>query len=420
MKLLLAVVLVIAAIPGGAAAQTPAAPAKPATQAPESTAPPQGPTFRTGIDLVTIDVAVVDRNGRPVEDLGAAEFSVKIDGEQRRVVSAELTKVDVAAAKKQVDDKSETFYTSNLTPPNGRSIVIAVDQINIRPGTLRPIMAAASKFLDQLSPLDQVAFVTYPEPGPKVPFTRDKLKLRLAMQGLIGQQAPVAKMGSFNIGDFEAVAIEQKRDQIVLAAVVDRECKVNDPQRRAQCERDIVAEASQIVRHLREDGEQSLRGLQDLLLRLTYFDGPKSLILISEGLAIEDSSVLRTVVQLAGQARTSINVMVVDLNRGDITVTERPPSESQDRRIQLEGLEARATMSRGSLFHIAGTGEPIFDRLASEISASYILGVEQRPSDSRGDRHRVDVEVRRQNVTIRSRQAFVLSPSLATKKSPRD
>jgi VWFA-related protein len=418
MRTLLAVVLSVA-IPAAAAAQTPA-PAKPSTQAPESTAPPQGPTFRTGIDLVTIDVAVVDRNGRPVEDLGAAEFSVKIDGEQRRVVSAELVKVDVAAAKKAVDDKSETFYTSNLTPPNGRSIILAVDQINIRPGTLRPIMAAASKFLDQLSPLDQVAFVTYPEPGPKVPFTRDKLKLRLAMQGLIGQQAPVAKMGSFNIGDFEAVAIEQKRDQIVLAAVVDRECKITDPQRRAQCERDVVAEASQIVRHLREDGEISLRGLQDLLLRLTYFDGPKSLILISEGLAIDDSSVLRTVVQLAGQARTSINVMVVDLNRGDITISERPPSESQDRRIQLEGLEALATMSRGSLFHIAGTGEPIFDRLASEISAAYILGVEQRPSDSRGDRHRVDVEVRRQNVTIRSRQAFVLSPTLVQRKSPKE
>jgi VWFA-related protein len=379
-----------------------------------------GPTFRTGVDLITIDVAVVDRNGRPVEDLGAAEFSVKIDGEVRRVVSAELTKVDVAAAKKQVDDKSETFYTSNLTPPNGRSIVIAVDQINIRPGTLRPVLAAASKFLDQLSPLDQVAFISYPEPGPKVPFTRDKLKLRLAMQNLVGQQQPVTRAGSFNIGDFEAVAIEKRRDQLMLAAVVQRECHTTDPARLAQCERDIQTEASQIVRHLREDAEESLRGLQDILRRLVYIDGPKSLVLISEGLAIDESDVLRTAVELAGRARTAINVLVVDLNRGDITISERPPSEPQDRRLQLEGLESLATMSRGSLFHIAGTGEPIFDRLASEISASYLLGVEQRPSDSRGDRHRIDVDVRRNGVTVRSRQAFVLSASTTQRKSPRD
>jgi VWFA-related protein len=416
MRTLLAVVISVGVSAAVAAQNAPT----PTPAAQNADKPLQGPTFRTGIDLITIDVAVVDRNGRPVEDLGAAEFSVKIDGEVRRVVSAELVKVDVAAAKKHVDDKSETFYTSNLTPPNGRSIVLAVDQINIRPGTLRPVMAAASKFLDQLSPLDQVAFISFPEPGPRVAFTRDKLKLRLAMQNLIGQQQPVTRAGSFNIGDFEAVSIENKRDQLVLAAVVQRECHTNDPARLAQCERDIQTESSQIVRHLRDDAEQSLRGLHDILQRLVFLDGPKSLLLISEGLAIEESDVLRTVVELAGRARTSINVLVVDLNRGDITISERPPSEPQDRRIQLEGLEALATMSRGSLFHIAGTGEPIFDRLASEISASYLLGVEQRPSDSRGDRHRIDVDVRRRDVTVRSRQAFVLSATTTPRKSPRD
>lgn len=414
----LAAALITVVFTATAAAQTAQTPA---AQAPSDNQPVQGPTFRTGVDLITVDVAVVDRNGHPVENLGAAEFSVKIDGEARRVVSAELFKVDVDAAKKEVEDKSETFYTSNLTPPNGRSIVLVVDQLNIRPGSLKPLLAAMSKFLDQLSPLDQVSFITYPEPGPRVAFTRDKLKLRLAMQALIGTPAAVKKAGSYNIGDFEAVGIETRRDQIVLATVVARECHSTDPARQAQCERDIQAEASNIVRNLREDAELSLRNLQDLLQRLTYFDGPKSLILVSQGLALDDTSVLRYVVQLAGQARTSINVMVMDLNRGDITISERPPTEAQDRRLQLDGLEALATMSRGSLFHVAGTGEPIFDRLASEISAYYLLGVEQRPSDSRGDRHRIDVEVRRRDVTIRSRQAFVLSPlGQTTRKSPRD
>jgi len=173
--------------------------------------PIQGPTFRTGIDLVAVDVAVVDRRGRPIEDLHAAEFSVKIDGEVRRVVSAELVKVDVEAAKKQVADKSESFYTSNLTPPQGRQIVIAVDQVNIRPGSLRPVLDAAGRFLDMLSPLDQVAFVAYPEPGPRVNFTNDKLRLKRAMQGLVGQQ-PRARPGTYNIGVSEAINIEFERE----------------------------------------------------------------------------------------------------------------------------------------------------------------------------------------------------------------
>jgi VWFA-related protein len=381
--------------------------------------PIQGPTFKTGVDLVAVDVAVVDRRGRPVEDLRAPEFSVKIDGEVRRVVSAELIKVDVEAAKKEVADKTESFYTSNLTPPNGRQIVIAVDQVNIRPGSLRPVLDAGVRFLDRLSPLDQVAFIAYPEPGPRVNFTSDRLRLKRAMQGLVGQQ-PRARPGNYNLGVSEAIAIEERRDQIVLAAVVTRECRSTDPRQLAQCERDIISEASQITRNSREDADISLRGLQQLLEQLAYVDGPKSLILISEGLAISETNDLRHLVRLAGAARTAINVLSVDLRRGDVTIAEQPPTEAEDRRILMQGLEAIAAMSRGSLYHIAGTGEPIFERLASEISAYYLLGVEQRPSDSVGDRHRIDVEVRRNDVTIRSRQAFVLSPSTRSKRSPAD
>jgi len=327
-------------------------PQPPQEQKPDE--PIQGPTFRTGVDLVAVDVAVVDRRGRPIEDLHAAEFGVKIDGEVRRVVSAELVKVDIEAAKKQVADKSESFYTSNLTPANGRQIVIAVDQMHIRPGAIRPIMAAASRFLDKLSPLDQVAFIVFPEPGPRVNFTTDKLRLRLAMQGLIGQH-PRAIAGQHNIGVTEALAIANRRDQLVLATVAIRECRGSDPMQRAQCERDIVTEASEITRRVREETEESVAGLSTILRQLTTVDGHKSLILLSEGLALEDQNELRRLVTLAGAARTSINVMALDLQRGDVTVGESPPTETADRRIQMQGLEGLASMSMGSPFWIRST-----------------------------------------------------------------
>lgn len=370
----------------------------------------QEPTFRTGVDLIAVDVAVVDARGRPVEDLRAPEFAVRIDGEPRRVVSAELVTIDLEAAKEQAQDKTETFYTSNLTPPNARLIVIAVDQSNIHPASIKPILNAASRFLDRLSPLDQVAFVTYPELGPRVSFTTDRLRVRLAMERLVGQPQPLP-YSQVNLGVSEALAIEQKRDQIVLTAVVARECGRFERQLRAQCERDVITEASQVAQRVRQTADASVNGLRELLQRLALVEGPKSLILISEGLAVDEATELDGIVTLAGRARTSINVMLVDLGRNDVTINELPPTAAQDRRIQTSGLEALATMSRGSLFHIVGTGEPIFARLASEISAYYLLGVEQRPGDERAERRRIDVEVRRRDVTIRSRQAFVLSPA---------
>src|SRR5688572_19349281 len=248
MRTLLLAVLCVAGIPASTLAQDPP---------PDSPPPIQGPTFKTGIDLIAVDVAVVDGRGRPVEDLRAPEFEVKINGEVRRVASAELVKVNLEEAKKQAENKAESFYTSNLTPPNARLVVIAVDQINIHPASIKAVLSAASRFLDRLSPLDQVAFITYPEPGPRVNFTADRLRIRLAMEGLVGLPAllPASRL---NIGVAEAMAIESKRDQIVLAEVVSRECPRSDVQQRTQCERDVVSEATQIVQRVRQNADASL------------------------------------------------------------------------------------------------------------------------------------------------------------------
>lgn len=47
------------------------------------------PVFRTGVELLTVDVTVVDADGRQVTDLSPAEFSVEIEGDPRAVVSAD-------------------------------------------------------------------------------------------------------------------------------------------------------------------------------------------------------------------------------------------------------------------------------------------------------------------------------------------
>ena len=380
----------------------------------EAQEPIQGPTFRTGIDLVAVDVSVVDENGRPVDDLLAPDFVVKIDGETRRVVTTDLVKVPVELGRRpEADkpvDKTENFYTSNLTPPKGRRIVLAIDQVHIGPFSLRPILDAASRFLDRLTPLDQVSLVAYPEPGIRVDFTNDKVRLRRALQRLVGH-AQRTTSTRHAIGLSEAIAIVERNDRFVYTEVVERECTASREERENErCMREIDQDALEVVQAARDDAELSRRGLEQLLEQLAKVEGPKLMVLLSEGF-LADELEMRRIVAMAGEARTSINVMVVDLKQSDVTNRNRRPNASADQRLNVQTLEGVASMSRGSLFRIAGNGEPVFERLASEISAYYILGVEQRPNDSVGDRHRIDVEVRRKNVTIRSRQAFVLSPA---------
>jgi VWFA-related protein len=372
----------------------------------------QQPTFRTGVDVITVDVGAIDSRGQPVTDLHAPEFTVKIDGQARRVITADLVKYnytpDTGAPRRPAPKRQEfeTLYTTNITQPEGRMIMIAVDQMNIRPGAARPILDSAARFLDRLNPADRVAFVSYPEPGVVVDFTGDHQRVRLAMQKVIGTQSRF--VGRRNIGLVEAIDIAQKGDDRRMQEVTNRECRGLVDMALEQCMRDIVDESNSILWTTRRDTEASLRGLRDWLQHLGETEGQKTLILLSEGLVTDSPADLEDVVRMAMRGRISVNVLLMDVPRSDATQGPLPPTFTEDRELQIRGLNDLASLSRGSIFQVVGTADRAFDRLASEISAYYLLSVEQAPSDRDGRNHRIDVSVQRRGITLRSRQAFVL------------
>jgi len=413
MKRTLLALAVLAAATAAAAQQAQNQPAPAAADG-------QQPTFRTGVDVITVDVGAVDSRGQPVTDLHAPEFTVKIDGQVRRVVTADLVKYDYApdngitrrpAPKQQ---EFETLYTTNIRQPEGRMIMIAVDQMNIRPGAARPILESAARFLDRLNPADRVAFVSYPEPGVVVDFTSDHQRLRLAMQKVIGTQSRF--VGRRNIGLVEAIDIAQKGDDRRMQEVTNRECRGLLDMALEQCMRDIVDESNSILWTTRRDTEASLRGLRQWLQHLGETEGQKTIILLSEGLVTDSPSDLEDVVRAAMRGRVAVNVLLMDVPRSDATQGPLPPTFTEDRELEIRGLNDLASLSRGSIFQVVGTADRAFERLASEISAYYLLSVEQSPSDRDGRNHRIDVSVQRRGVTLRSRQAFVLDPTGGRKK----
>ena len=146
---------------------------------------------------------------------------------------------------------------------------------------------------------------------------------------------------------------------------------------REQCERDVLSESSNLVRNARQNTTDSLRGLYDLLLALSVIEGPKTLILMSEGLILDTPSDLDAIIRAAAMARVTINVLLMDVPRDDITVGQLGPTVTEDRDMAVSGLADLAGGSRGSLYYVVGTGELIFDRLAGETLAYYMLGVEE-------------------------------------------
>lgn len=412
-------VLVLIVLTGAlsVSAQAPPQTSPPATQTPDDA---QAPTFRTGVGVITVDVSAVDRAGRPVSDLRAADFAVRIDGQPRRVVSIQPVTFDAAAARRQqAADPFESFFSTNQGAPNSRLIVIAVDQLNIQPGSARTLLQTAARFLDTLAPQDRVAFFAYPAPGASIDFTTDRDRVRQAMELTVGSaQRFEAK---FNIGLYEAIQSILRDDEVLRAAVFARECRRTSGQAYDECVRQVTSEMALMVNRVREDRLRSVGSLERLLEALALVDAPKSLILLSEGLVISDESDMGGVMRAAARARTSIDVLYMDVPRGsDLTRgAVMPPTMTEDRALQTDGLRALASAARGSLYTVVGNGTSIFDRLGSELSAYYLIGVEEEPGDRDDRTHRIDVEVRRQGVTLRSRRAFVLSTPRSRSPSER-
>jgi len=55
------------------------------------------PQFRSGVEVTSVDVTVVDGNGRPIADLEPGDFTVRVDGVPRRIVSAEWINLGAGA-----------------------------------------------------------------------------------------------------------------------------------------------------------------------------------------------------------------------------------------------------------------------------------------------------------------------------------
>ena len=390
--------------------------------------------FRGGVDLIAIDVSAVDSRGRPVEDLKPGDFVVKVDGKARPIVSAELVKVERSkpAAPRPVDALTST----NQAPQNARRIIVAADQTLITPGSLAPLQRTASQFIERLASDDYAAFVAFPEPGPRIDFTTDKARVRKAMEEMVGQPQ-LMPFGDFNISLTEALTItnaesiqdkseppvppELTPDRLLtgptMLRVLERGCRgltiedLRNPDNLEllrQCRRDVYNESLRIAGQARMEANISLRALEKLLQDLVPLDGPKTMIVFSAGLVNDDPTVLNEVAYLASAARTSINVVAVDRAR-EQELRNMPNGQSTlslvDRSLEMQGLEIIADRTGGTLFRGVASGAGIFERLESELSAWYLVAVARQPGDP--DRQRLDVEVKRRGVNVRSNKSVV-------------
>ena len=374
----------------------------------------QQTVFRSGVDVVTADVTVVNGDGKPIPGLGAEDFNVRVDGGTRRVIWAEFVPHRVTPLAAEAS--SEQFST-NEQNAQGRVVLVAVDQAHIRRVEGLAGLRAAASFVDALEPIDKVAAATLNETA-SIQFTTDHASVKRYLQGLAGTAA--ATPVRYNIGLSEAISIADgsrtQLDQVVL-----RECgapiaRVENLQRLAEtnaprdpCPIEIEQESRGIVQQERTDSRISINALARLIGRLAEIPGPKTLVLLSEGLVAEAQLFdLSSLGAAAQAARVTLYVLQLDAPVFDAADTTTSPTMQADLRARADGLARLADTARGALFHLVGSDPYPFKRILTELSGYYLVAFEAGDKDRDGRTHHIDVRSRMSGAIVRARPSFTI------------
>jgi VWFA-related protein len=363
------------------------------------------PAFASSVDIVSVDVHVLDRTGRPLRDLEAGDFALTVDGHARKIASAQFVSAsapDVPIAPMPAD------YTTNVGAAAGRLIVVIVDRGSIQPVRAKDVFTAAARFVSRLQPSDRVALFSIPS-GPAVDFTTDHDSVASSLQRTDGQAPPPA--GTRGIGIADALGFE-RGNGITIQDVLSRECGVM-PERSgseyAMCRKLVTEEARTVAAFAHERTRNTIAGLHSILERLGTNETPKTLVLLSEGLVIDDDrySTARLARALEA-AHATIYALKPEPSDSDASQARAPQGRSRDRAVTEEGLSVVTRIGGGTLIRVVADPDFAFDRLASEISGYYLLGFEPDPGDRDGKQHAINVKVQRTDVAVRSRLEFTI------------
>jgi VWFA-related protein len=374
----------------------------------QQTQPPSGQRFRSSVDLVQVDVIAVDGEGRPIRDLAAEDFELRVDGRPRQIVAVQFVSV---TEQPDAAPDHPADYSSNARAGGGRLIMIAVDRTSLTTGRAKPALEAASRFVRSLNSADRVALATIPE-GPQVTFTADRdlvANLLMKIQG-----TAVASFGTRNIGVADALAFE-RRDDSAKQRVFERECGIPNTGSNVRsgssdvmiCQGEVQSEALVVASDARARARQSVTGLQRLLDSFPPSQTPKILAYISEGLVVEgEPSPLSWLDAKAAAAHVTIYPLHLETTQVDASLSRPPANPLADRTMQEHGLSMLAQATGGDLFRVMSTSDFPFERLRAELSGYYLLGFEPRQNERDGQAHDISVRVRRRGVTVRSRRQF--------------
>lgn len=341
---------------------------------------------------LSIDVQVVDRDGRPIAGITPDKFNVEINGRRRRVVEARL--VESGA--------------SGIAALEGRAVYfLAVDASTFGAGASRDAIDIVTTFVRTLPEGSLAGLVTFPA-GPAVELTTDHESVMTALLSLAGQRQAI-RGGSFGLGPSDVVDYLASGDRTEVARSY---CGAELAEDNA-CPQLLEQEVNTTVNVLEAHARASLGWLTDFSRRLGQIPGRKVLVLASAGLPLalrsggrpDAGDLPAQLSDAVTRAEIAFYTLLLDrLQDADQVQGARQTNAARDREALGRWLEQFSSSMGGALVRVQAAQEvDAYARIARETSSFYQLDIEAAAGDAADRPQRLRVRVDTRGATVRAR-----------------
>ena len=414
------------------------------------------PTFRAGVELITVDAVVLDKDERPVPGLQREDFVVKEDGRPREIVSFEAFVAGAAEPDEPEAPEAPEAVASNAPGARGtgRAFAIVIDDVSLAPDQADAARAGAVTFVERFAREGDLVTVATSSGSAwwsaRMPEGREDLLAVLArVRGWHVEVAVPERMS-----EYEAFWISHHEDS-PSATALRPGAGVNLPDRASStsvdlvppgsikervkqrweqanlcqpisCDGEVRARATEIDRARGTRVSVSLACVRRALESLAMVRGRKSLLLFSAGFVQDSGNDARAVAAASREANTAI--YFVDA-RGLIALpgygsaADAGPLPDGRERMQM-ALEATTLESAGAAGLASDTGGFVVRntndlssgawRVAAESRVFYLLGF--YPPEGKAERQwrNLRVEVKRPGLAVRARRGYTMASEMAS------
>jgi len=343
--------------------------------------------------VLVVEAIVTDRKGAPVTTLRVSDFQVSVDGRRRPGAAlARLYRGPGAAALAASVTSTAPGETQPVAEPS-RTIVIVVDQPSLGPGDEQRARTIVEAWLAAVGVADQVAVVALPlRRGASIAFERAAIRQTLAAVKPL--RAAGAEALAMEAAD-PVLAGEDAKPPAGGGAVrppagQDARAGENPPDEATPRPEAAAGEVSSAV--LRAHAVSSLGGLSAVLRSLATSPGARTILFVSAGLVTANAR-LEAAAVLDDAARAQARIFALQV----------PTSAGSYRDAGENDLRELAQETGGALVPLTGKPEAALERLAGQLSFSYLLMLAPMAGDTDPGPHALGVALpRRSDLVIRT------------------